>query len=172
MTVIAFIQGTPIWVWLLLVYLLNRGIAALSDREMPVWRLFLMPVIFSGLALYNVLTIAHRQALTYTFVLSGLAGVFLGATVGWWLWSSQPKLQKRPNSNVVVRAGTPLLLIQIIITFAAKFSLAYMTIMYSGLLQTSMFSGLYGLINGAVSSIFWGGLLGQLLPFYQHKESP
>ncbi len=41
-----FFSHVPVWVWLLLAFLLRRGYAALYDRQMSTGRLFLLPVLF------------------------------------------------------------------------------------------------------------------------------
>ncbi|WP_338861107.1 DUF6622 family protein [Xenorhabdus griffiniae] len=55
MSILAIIKGTPIWVWILFVFLIKRGINALYDREMRIDRLFFMPVLFLIWAIYSVL---------------------------------------------------------------------------------------------------------------------
>lgn len=46
MSLFNILTGTPLWVWILLIFLITMGIGALKDREMGVNRLFLLPLIF------------------------------------------------------------------------------------------------------------------------------
>ncbi|ENT5053542.1 hypothetical protein [Salmonella enterica] len=51
-----FLKDTPVWVWILLAFLLRRGFAALYDREMTTGRLFFLPVLFLVWGAYGVIT--------------------------------------------------------------------------------------------------------------------
>lgn len=46
MSLFNILTGTPLWVWILLIFLIAWGIIALKDREMGVYRLFLLPLVF------------------------------------------------------------------------------------------------------------------------------
>ncbi|WP_339378785.1 DUF6622 family protein [Escherichia sp. E4385] len=49
MNIAIFLRDTPVWVWILLAFLLRRGFAALYVREMTIRRLFFSPSAFSCL---------------------------------------------------------------------------------------------------------------------------
>lgn len=46
MDVELFLRDTPVWVWILLAFLIRRGFAALYDREMKIGRLFFSRYFF------------------------------------------------------------------------------------------------------------------------------
>ncbi|WP_230323417.1 hypothetical protein [Salmonella enterica] len=46
MDIALFLRDTPVWVWILLAFLLRRGFAALYDREMTTGRLFFSRCFF------------------------------------------------------------------------------------------------------------------------------
>ncbi|WP_244427611.1 hypothetical protein [Bartonella queenslandensis] len=46
MSLFNILTGTPLWAWILLIFLIARGIIALKDRETKVYRLFLLPLVF------------------------------------------------------------------------------------------------------------------------------
>jgi fucose permease len=65
---------TPLWVWVLLAFLLYLGIRALRPGTAPLWRIAILPALFAEL----------RYWLT-EMVLSGtLTGMFVGRFVGLW----------------------------------------------------------------------------------------
>lgn len=37
---------TPVWVWMLLAFLLWQGIQAMRPRRTPIWRALIVPVVF------------------------------------------------------------------------------------------------------------------------------
>jgi hypothetical protein len=47
MSVEAIVRGTPLWVWLLLAYLLSRGLKALKGGTTPLSKLAIVPVVFA-----------------------------------------------------------------------------------------------------------------------------
>ncbi|SAD14625.1 DUF6622 family protein [Enterobacter hormaechei] len=108
-----FFSHVPIWVWLLLAFLLRRGFTALYDREMKTGRLFLLPVVFLVWGGYGIMTETERAGVSLTMM---IAGLLAGGALGYWMWGSQPPLQDSGNPGRVIRAGTPLTLGMIVIT--------------------------------------------------------
>lgn len=78
-----FIKDAPVWVWILLVFLIQRGINALSDREMRIERLFLLPLLFLVWGVYSVI---HETANTGIALAVMLVGLIIGMAAGWGLW--------------------------------------------------------------------------------------
>ena len=37
---------TPVWVWALFAFVIYQGITALRPREVPIWRLLIVPAVF------------------------------------------------------------------------------------------------------------------------------
>ncbi len=44
--VLQIVANTPIWVWVLLAYLLFIGIRALRPSTAPLWRIAILPMVF------------------------------------------------------------------------------------------------------------------------------
>jgi hypothetical protein len=156
MLLIGVIKGTPAWVWILFVFLMLRGIKALSDREMEVKRLFLLPLVFLFWGGYSVINELH-------FPLWGLAsmlvGLIVGFGIGWIIWRSGPRLKQKVGTNLIVRAGTPLTLIFIIIAFGVKYILVAMLSIHSKLAISFDYNLIFGFLSGVIDGIFWGGTL-------------
>ncbi len=102
-----FIKDAPVWVWILLVFLIQRGINALSDREMRIERLFLLPLLFLVWGVYSVI---HETANPSMALAVMLVGLIIGMAAGWGLWRSQPRLRNGAKSGFIIRSGTPLTL--------------------------------------------------------------
>ena len=45
------LSETPVWVFVLLAFLVWQGIRALSDRAMPLWRVLMVPLVFMVIGL-------------------------------------------------------------------------------------------------------------------------
>lgn len=50
------VEGTPIWVWVLLVYLIVRGVKATKAGTTRFWRLLIIPLLFTTIGLYGLIT--------------------------------------------------------------------------------------------------------------------
>ncbi|CDM91081.1 DUF6622 family protein [Xenorhabdus bovienii] len=165
---ITIIKDTPIWVWILLVFLVIRGVKALSNREMSIGRIFLLPTVFLVWGIHSVLTETYFSNLS--LVMMGI-GLIFGTTIGWILWRSQPRLRKKTNSNLIIRPGTPLTLIVIMITFVSKFIMTALLSIYPILLHSLHYNLLFGLLSGLLDGIFWGGTLNLFISWCKNKSS-
>lgn len=154
MDIALFLRDTPVWVWILLAFLLRRGFAALYDREMTTGRLFFLPVIFIVWGAYGVIT---ETALAGASLAMMAVGLLAGTALGYRLWRSQPPLRNSDNPGMVIRAGTPLTLGLIVITFCMKFILTSAIYLQPGLRSSASFCMLFGGVTGLVDGVFWGG---------------
>ena len=108
--------GAPIWVWPLLVVLIALGTSRMRDRDMPVWRLMLLPVILTAVLLVNALA----GQMSVPVLAAMLAGVIAGLMAGWWSMRSL-SIHRLPGNRVRVK-GEYVSLIAILGIFAARFA--------------------------------------------------
>lgn len=108
--------GIPVWIWPLLVALIALGTSRTRDREMPVWRLLLLPVILVSI---SVIT-AVLGGLDAAALLALTAGMAFGAMTGWWTMRDV-EADRLPGNRVRVR-GEFVSLIAILAIFAARFA--------------------------------------------------
>ena len=154
MDIADFLRNTPVWVWILLAFLLRRGFAALYDREMTTGRFFFLPILFLVWGAYGVIT---------------ETGLLAGTALGYRLWRSQPPLRNSDNPGMIIRAGTPLTLGLIVITFCMKFILVSVIDLHPGLRSSAIFCMLFGGVTGLVDGVFWGGTLRLFIPWYSKR---
>jgi hypothetical protein len=116
MAILIMIKSTPPWVWLLLAFLLYRGIKALSPRTMTPRRM-LLPIVFFVWALVGIF-----------FELRNLpvfaAALALGGALGWQLALRQPRASLDSASSLVHRPGSAMTLVLIGIGFSLKYALS------------------------------------------------
>ncbi|MDX7988751.1 hypothetical protein FE392_15680 [Xenorhabdus sp. 12] len=167
MSVTSIIKDTPVWVWVLFVFLVLRGIKALSDREMRIERLFLLPMIFLIWGIYSVLTETYFS--NESLMMFGI-GLILGIAIGWLIWKSQPRLKSKPDSTLIIRPGTPLTLMLILVTFISKFIITSMLSIHPTLLHSLHYNQFFGLFSGILDGVFWGGTLNLFIPWYKDKN--
>lgn len=161
-----FLRATPVWVWILLAFLIRRGFAALYDRKMAIGRLFLLPVLFLVWGAYGVITETELPGVSLSMM---IAGLLAGSALGYRLWRSQPPLRDTDNPGMVIRSGTPLTLGLIVIAFSMKFTLTSALYLQPGLRSATSFCLLFGGMTGLVDGIFWGGTLRLYLPWYSKR---
>ena len=167
MTFFTIISHTPIWVWGLFVFLLIRGCAALFERKISIRRLFILPLIFLAWGIWSINEVFSSN-------LSSLAGMLAGLVVGipggWIIWKNQPRLKRKPGTEMTIRAGTPLTLMLIITAFGTKYCMMVWLFLHPEAHYSALFGFLFGFITGMVDGLFWGGTLNLFLSW--RKTSP
>jgi uncharacterized membrane protein len=109
-------NGAPVWVWPLLVALVALGISRMREREMPVWRLLLLPVILVSVSVLTALFGGFNAAA----LLALSAGMAVGAMVGWWTMRDV-EVHRLAGNRVRVR-GESVSLMAILAIFASRFA--------------------------------------------------
>jgi hypothetical protein len=116
------IANTPLWVWVLLAFLLFLGIRALRPATVPVWRAAILPVIFFawGMAgLYALYGLGAMQALVWA------AALGIGAGIGLVIAGLQPVRADKVRHLVQIPGG-PLTLVLILLIFATKYEFGFL----------------------------------------------
>ncbi len=67
--------------WPLLLALVALGISRMRDRDMPLWRLLLLPVILTGVSVTTTMSAQMTGSTLAAAIAGALAGLFAG------LWS-------------------------------------------------------------------------------------
>jgi uncharacterized membrane protein len=109
-------NGAPVWVWPLLVALVALGISRMREREMPVWRLLLLPALLVSVSVLTTLF----GGLNAAALLALSAGIALGAMVGSWTMRDV-EVHRLAGNRVRVR-GESVSLMAILAIFASRFA--------------------------------------------------
>jgi hypothetical protein len=151
----AILRGTPVWVWILLVFLLSRGIKALKGGTAPLGKLAIVPVVF---AVWGIAHLASEQAAGWqsamAWVLGAVAGVLAGAFIARKTRFTVDRAQK-----TVTLPGSAVPLILILVTFASKFWLGVELAISAPVAVDAGYVVLDALISGIVAGIFAGRFL-------------
>ncbi|MGY5956412.1 DUF6622 domain-containing protein [Kosakonia sp. BK9b] len=166
MSLIPFISNTPVWVWGLFMLLLFRGVKALSDREMPPGRLFFLPLLF---LVWGTVTLTGELGHAKVGLAMMAAGMPAGVALGYLLWRTQPPVKRAGSPGLIIRPGTPLTLVLILLAFGLKYGLNAALYLHPELRNAPPFCLLYGLLTGLVDGLFWGGTLRVFIPWYRHR---
>ena len=114
-----FAQGvlthTPLWVFAFFVYLVWQGILSLRSRELPIWRLLVVPALFMILGISRI---ALRQQGEWP-VVCWLIGLALLAPLG---FATGPRILSIDRANArITRSGSRIPLIRNIVVFALQY---------------------------------------------------
>ncbi len=73
----AILINTPIWVWVILVFLLYKGIQQLETRPIKLNRLFILPAIFLPLSILSVINATLPTIASIALVMGLLGGLLI-----------------------------------------------------------------------------------------------
>lgn len=79
-----FMIQTPLWVWALLGFLIFRGVKARQPAQTSLTKLAIIPVIF---IVWSIIDLTRLYALSLGPVALWMAGICIGALIGWRLIS-------------------------------------------------------------------------------------
>jgi len=159
MSLVEIIHGAPIWVWVLLVYLLSRGFKALKSGTAPLSRLAIIPAVFAGWGILHLLTsplVGWSAALAWSF--GALAGIVVGVFL-----ASRSRFIVDPAANTVMLPGSVVPLVLIVLIFATKF---WLGVELATVTNLSML-GWYAMIDASVSGIVAGVFGGRFLTYWR-----
>lgn len=143
---------TPIWVWLLLAFLVTRGIAAMKPAETSLRKLAIVPALF---AVWGGWSISHRFGASLIAWNEWLAGIATGATLAW-LLLNRLKLTLDRSTGKLWRSADFSLLPLLLVTFLVKYGFEVAFAVSPTLTASAGFSAAYLLLTGGFTGIFVG----------------
>ncbi|SDK01846.1 DUF6622 family protein [Stenotrophomonas pavanii] len=143
---------TPIWVWLLLAFLITRGIAAMKPAETSLQKLAIVPALF---AVWGAWSISHRFGASLIAWSEWLAGIATGAALAW-LLLNRLKLTLDRSTGKLWRSADFSLLPLLLVTFLVKYGFEVAFAVSPSLTAHAGFSVAYLLLTGGFTGIFVG----------------
>ena len=141
---------TPIWVWLLLAFLVTRGIAAMKPAQTSLQKLAIVPGLF---AVWGAWSISHRFGASLIAWSEWLAGIATGAALAW-LLLGRLKLTLDRSTGKLWRSADFSLLPLLLVTFLVKDGFG---VAFTGSPTASAgFSAAYLLLTGGFTGVFVG----------------
>jgi uncharacterized membrane protein len=147
--------GAPIWVWPLLVAVIALGVSRMRDRDLPLWRLILLPLVLSCVSLLSTIS-GHLNASVLAAVMAGaLAGLFAG------LWSMRAVPVGLLSGNRVRVKGEVVSLFAILGIFATHFAAGTLAATAPDMLKMQGVAELFALLPVFCSSLMSARALAQ-----------
>ncbi|HEY3599376.1 MAG TPA: DUF6622 family protein [Paraburkholderia sp.] len=168
MSVEEIVRGTPVWVWILLAYLVSRGIKALKGGTAALSKLAIIPLVF---AVWGIAHLVTEPSAGWQAGLAWIIGAAVGLPVGAVLAHKTRFTVDRVQKTVTL-PGSAIPLVLILVTFGSKFWLAVHLATSSPLTTDSTYVVLDGLVSGLVAGIFAGRFLIYCLRFRSETGLP
>ncbi|HHA2857875.1 TPA: DUF6622 family protein [Stenotrophomonas maltophilia] len=143
---------TPTWVWLLLAFLVTRGIAAMKPGETSLQKLAIVPALFTA---WGAWSISHRFGTSLSAWGEWLAGIGTGAALGW-LLLDRLKLTMDRSTGKLWRNADFSLLPLLLVTFLVKYGFEVAFAVSPSLTANAGFSAAYLLLAGGFTGLFIG----------------
>ncbi|MBA3954999.1 hypothetical protein H0X48_06805 [Candidatus Dependentiae bacterium] len=159
--VIEALKGTPWWVYVLLVYLISRGIDALKTNTVPLYQLFILPIIFFALSLFSLAHMSDCKSLVLW-----ISGLSVGSSIGW-LLQRHTSISIDKKKGLVTLPGNSLMLVLILVIFSIKYFFGYVQATNA----LSQYTCLLANLNTLVSVTITGILVGRVACiYYKYKR--
>ncbi|WP_431222458.1 hypothetical protein ACQ86O_19355 [Serratia sp. L9] len=153
---------TPVWAYVLFVFLLVRGLNARKPATVSLEKLAIIPAIF---LLWDIYDLVIRHQLTVVTILMWCAGLMIGGLIGYKLVNpaqievtTKPRSIKRPADFSVL----PLMMI----AFMTKYVLAVTAAISPATLQQPSYSVFATVSGGLFAGVFVGKFLHYLRCYF------
>jgi hypothetical protein len=146
---------TPFYVWAILAFLVNRGIAASRDRTTTLRAAAIIPLVMAGLALQEI---ARRFGLTPASASAWLAGAAAGAAIAWQL-GAQAVVAVDRAAGTVTQRGSWLPLVLMLGVFCGRYALAVAGAVAPAVLDDALFAMTASLVLGLLNGLLLGRVL-------------
>ncbi len=145
------LMGTPWWVYLLLIYLVFRGVKALKPQIVSVKKIFILPLIFCILSLYRLISTyqGFRDLIVWLFF------IIIGYIVGWGLAHSL-RIRIDRRKLLLRMPGSPIILVLVLLVFATRYFFGAYSAMHPDAKDNFLFHSANLLSSGFITGIFLG----------------
>lgn len=148
------IWRTPVYVWVILVVLLQRGLYATKDNVLSLPRMMIFPAVFIVWGLWDVVSdFAHPAASVAAF--GALAAA--GAPVGHMLYSRFRYFFQK--DGVLYRSGSNVTLVVTLVNFVIKYALNVGMSIAPGICGSLGFDLFYSITGGFLVGLSIGGVI-------------
>jgi hypothetical protein len=152
---------TPLWVWVLLAYLVWQGVQAMQPRALSIWRALIVPVVFIVWGVSRI-GLGHQDSAWPLAAWGAAALVLLPLGV----------LTPRPfdvdhATGQIIRPGSPFGLIRNLVVFAAQYAVGVITAIDAGDRALAIIIG--RAISGATAGYFIGSTIALLIAYRRKR---
>lgn len=157
--------GAPMWVYLVFVYLIIRGVIALRDRTLEFNKVAIIPILFTSWSIYSLV---KRHG--FSFSLLGLWSIpfIAGILIGWHVFSRGIQVNNKDMLVHIPGSFYPLILYMAF--FIVKYAIGAASSIMPELSSNFIIWGTDLLVSGLISGIFGGRFLNILQKYYHRLQ--
>ncbi len=149
---IGVVTHTPVWVWVLFIFLISRGIKARQPTTVTLERLAVIPAIF---LIWDIYDLVVYRTLTPETVILWTAGIFAGAALGYFL-IKQAVITRADAPRSLFRQADYTALPFMMLAFGVKYVLGVMSAVSPQTMQQPAMSALAIVSGGVFAGVFLG----------------
>lgn len=146
------VTHTPVWVWVLFVFLISRGIKARRSATVTLERLAIIPAIF---LIWDIYDLVVYRTLTLGTVALWTAGILAGAALGYFL-IRQAVITRVEAPRTLFRQADYTALPFMMLAFGVKYVLGVMSAVSPQTMQQPAMSALAIVSGGVFAGVFIG----------------
>lgn len=155
------IAHTPLWVWVVLIILIKRGVALMRDNEVSLGRSLIMPAIF---IIWGLDKIATKFNFPIQLAVVYIIFMMLGAIVS--LFMYRHKIYYTENGSLI-QGGSVFPITIMLTNFIVKYCLNVLLATQPMLYGNFIFNLIYGIISGFTVGLLFGGIIKTIKQKYQ-----
>jgi hypothetical protein len=146
---------TPLWVWILLAFLIWRGVNAMQPRAIAPIRALIVPAVFLVWGLSGLVG-SHGVGLDLAlFVVGAAAGLVAGGALA----TLTPTPGLAPDTGMLAMPGSPIPLAMIVAAFVVKYVGAVTQATATDPAMQVEIAAVLAVIGGVFAGLFWGRTL-------------
>ncbi|MCP3396815.1 DUF6622 family protein [Bradyrhizobium sp. CCGB20] len=153
---------TPVWVWILLAYLVWQGVQAMQPRTTPIWRALIVPVVF---IVWGISRIGFGPQDTAWPLVAWIAAALALLPLG--VLTPQP-FDVDHNTGEIIRPGSAFALIRNVVVFSLQYAVGVISAIDASDRALAIIVG--RAISGATAGYFIGSTIA-LLVAYRRKSA-
>lgn len=154
MFLVEVLKNTPIYVWIIFILLIKRGLSAAKDGMISFPKMLIMPAIFVVWGLDKLLVHFPSIGISLsTYLLLACAGTIAGYA----LYARFRRIYIK--DDILYKSGTYLPLVIIVVNFSIKYCLSVWLAINPALYDNLSFSIFYAALSGFSVGLFFGGIL-------------
>ncbi|GIZ18732.1 hypothetical protein [Citrobacter europaeus] len=150
--VLGMLEHTPVWVYLLFVFLLYRGIKARTPATVTLEKLALIPAIFLFWDIYDLITYRDPTFITY---IQWVIGIISGAIIGYMLINPS-RLSRGSAPRSIHRPADYSALPFMLLAFSVKYVLGVLNAVSPDVLRQPAMSAMAIITGGIFAGVFVG----------------
>jgi hypothetical protein len=158
---------TPVWVYLLLIYLIVVGVKASKTRVVKLQRIFTIPAILAVMSVHTLMTTI--TLVDYLIVSSWIIAMLIGILLGWWQ-VKRLDIQIDKKRLLIQIPGTWSTMYILLTIFVAKYYFGYEKATNPILMEQLEFNVSMLAVSGVCTGLFIGRLIAYLYHFKNSTE--